>query len=64
MTPDLPVSVPAASVICWSGALTPHVVDDRQLYEVMLPVPGRGGTLIRLEGTGRVLMEQGQTPTA
>ena len=29
VTPDLPVSVPAASVICWSGALVPHVVDDK-----------------------------------
>jgi hypothetical protein len=30
---------------------------------VMTPVPGRSGTLVRLEGTGRVLMEQGQTPS-
>ena len=63
VTPDLPVSVPAASVICWSGALVPHVVDDKHLFEVMTPVPGRGGTLVRLEGTGRVLMEQGQPPS-
>jgi hypothetical protein len=64
VTPDLPVSVPAASVICWSGALTPHVLEDKHLFEVMLPVPGRGATLIRLEGTGRVLMEQGQSTSA
>ena len=64
VTPDLPVSVPAGVVICWSGALVPHVVEDKHLFEVMMPVPGRGGTLIRLEGTGRVLMEQNQTPTA
>jgi hypothetical protein len=56
--------VPAASAICWSGSLVPHVLEDKHLFEVMTPVPGRGGTLIRLEGTGRVLMEQGQAPTA
>jgi tetratricopeptide (TPR) repeat protein len=60
VTPDLPVSVPAASIICWSGSLLPHVVDDRHLFEVMMPAPGRTGTLIRLEGTGRLLMEQAQ----
>src|SRR5262245_28973280 len=60
VTPDLPVSVPAASIICWSGSLLPHVVDDRHLFEVMMPPPGRTGTLIRLEGTGRLLMEQAQ----
>jgi len=60
VTPDLPVSVPAASIICWSGNLMPHVLDDRHLFEVMMPPPGRTGTLIRLEGTGRLLMEQAQ----
>jgi uncharacterized protein (AIM24 family) len=60
VTPDLPVSVPAASIICWSGALVPHVVEDRHLFEVMMPAPGRTGTLIRLEGSGRLLMEQAQ----
>ena len=38
----------------------PHVLDDRHLFEVMMPPPGRTGTLIRLEGTGRLLMEQAQ----
>ena len=33
------------------------VVEDRHLYEVMRPAAD-GGTLIRLEGTGRLLMEQ------
>ncbi len=58
VTPELPVSVPAASVISWSGTLTPHVLDDQQLYEVMLPAGSRPGSLIRLEGTGRLLVEQ------
>jgi Tfp pilus assembly protein PilF len=58
VTPELPVSVPSTSVITWSGSLTPRVVDDRQLYEVMLPADTHAGPLVRLEGTGRVLVEQ------
>ena len=58
VTPDLPVSVPASSVITWSGGLTPHIVDDQQIY-AMMPLCGRRpGPVIRLEGTGRVLVEQ------
>jgi hypothetical protein len=57
VTPDLPVSVPAASVICWTGRLTPHVVEDRHVYEVMLP-SSSPATLMRLEGEGRILVEQ------
>ena len=57
VTPDLPVSVPASAVIVWSGALTARVVEDRHLYEVMRATAD-GATLIRLEGTGRLLMEQ------
>jgi hypothetical protein len=58
VTPDLPVSVPSSSIITWSGGLTPHVVEDRQLYEMVLSSGDRSGSLIRLEGTGRVLVEQ------
>lgn len=58
VTPDLPVSVPSSSIITWSGGLTPHVVEDRQLYEMVLSSGKEAGTLIRLEGTGRVLVEQ------
>jgi len=57
VTPALPVSVPSPSIITWKGDLQAHVVDDKQLYEVVLR-PGGPGTLIRLEGTGRVLVEQ------
>jgi len=60
VTPDLPVSVPSSSIITWSGGLTPHVVEDRQLYEMVLSSGNRAGSLIRLEGTGRVLVEQAQ----
>jgi Flp pilus assembly protein TadD len=58
VTPDLPVSVPASSVITWNGALKPQIVDDRELYELMLPAGARAGHLIRLAGTGRILVEQ------
>jgi uncharacterized protein (AIM24 family) len=53
--PRLPVSIPASSVIMWTGELVPVVVDDPQVYQV---VRGGGGRLLRLEGTGRVLAEQ------
>jgi tetratricopeptide repeat protein/biogenesis AIM24-like protein len=62
VTPDLPVSVPASSIITWSGGLTPHIVDDQQIYAVMAPASGaHPGPVIRLEGTGRVLVEQQAT---
>jgi hypothetical protein len=56
----MPVSVPSPSIITWKGELTAHVVDDRQLYEVVLR-PGGPGALVRLEGTGRLLVEQAGT---
>ncbi len=59
ITPDLPVSVPATSIIMWSGALAAVPVADRQIYEVIRQSGGAAGTpLIRLEGRGRLLMEQ------
>jgi uncharacterized protein (AIM24 family) len=58
VTPGLPVSVPASSVITWSGEVNPKIVEDRQIYEVMLPQGGERAELIRLEGNGRVLVEQ------
>jgi len=57
VTPDLPVSVPSASVITWSGDLIPQAIEDEELYEVMLP-EGSRGPLLRLEGSGRILVEQ------
>ncbi len=64
VTPDLPVSVPAASIIMWSGLLKPSRVSDREIYEVVHP-PGVATTpLIRLEGRGRILMEQTRTTPA
>ncbi len=58
--PGLPVCVPASSVIMWTGTLTPSVVDDPQVYAVVLP-SADGGRLLRLEGTGRILVEQSMT---
>ncbi len=58
VTPGLPVSVPAPSVIMWTGQLSPHVVDDPQVYAVVLPSATGSGPLLRLEGTGRILVEQ------
>jgi len=60
VTPNLPVSVPSSSIITWKGDLQAHVVDDRQLYEVVLR-QGGSGALVRLEGTGRILVEQAGT---
>ena len=56
--PALPVSVPASSVIMWAGELKPGIVDDPQVYEVVLPSSAVGNRLLRLDGEGRVLVEQ------
>jgi len=56
--PGVPVSVPAQSVIMWTGQLTPHVVDDPQVYAVVLPSAAGSGRILRLEGEGRILVEQ------
>ena len=61
VTPAMPVSVPSASVITWKGDLKAHVVDDRQLYEVVLRQGAAATRLLRLEGSGRLLVEQAGT---
>jgi uncharacterized protein (AIM24 family) len=58
VTPGLPVSVPAPSVIMWTGDLQPFVVDDPEVYAVVLASAAGSGRLLRLEGTGRILVEQ------
>jgi uncharacterized protein (AIM24 family) len=62
ITPDLPVSVPAHSVIMWSGPLAASTVADREIYEVIQPGAGHPSPLIRLVGRGRLLMEQARSP--
>jgi len=56
--PGVPVSVPAPAVIMWTGALVPHVVDDPEVYAAVMARPGTPGRMVRLEGTGRILVEQ------
>lgn len=58
VTPEMPVSVPAASVIAWSGSLSARLAENRAQVEPLLFSPGRGTSLLRLEGTGQVLVEQ------
>jgi len=60
VSPELPVSVPAASIISWTGNITPTLVEDHQLREVMLS-SGSAAALLRLEGKGRLLVEQALT---
>jgi len=55
--PDLPVSVPSSSIVTWSGDLTAKLVEDQSLFEVMLP-GAVSGSVVRLEGSGRLLVEQ------
>jgi uncharacterized protein (AIM24 family) len=59
--PGQPVSVPASSVIMWTGSLMPHVVDDPEVYAVVLSPAAGGGRILRLEGAGRILVEQAST---
>lgn len=56
--PDLPVSVPASSVITWNGALEASLVDDPQLREAMGAGATAGAAWLRFAGRGRVLVEQ------
>jgi uncharacterized protein (AIM24 family) len=56
--PGQPVSVPAPSVIMWTGSLSIHVVDDPQVYAVVRAPSTGTGRLLRLDGSGRVLVEQ------
>lgn len=58
VTPEQPVAVAAASVIMWAGVLKPQLVLDEALSEALLAPGGGSAALVRLEGTGRVLMEQ------
>ncbi len=57
VTPGYPVNVSSANVISWSGELTPAIVEDEALAELMSPHPGTSLN-IRLEGSGKVMMEK------
>jgi uncharacterized protein (AIM24 family) len=58
VSPGMPVSVPAHSVIMWTGAIVPHVVDDPAIYAVVMASAGGQARMLRLEGTGQILVEQ------
>jgi Flp pilus assembly protein TadD/uncharacterized protein (AIM24 family) len=58
ITPELPASVPAASVIYWTGSLVPQAVEDTDVFAVMSSAGAQPGALIRLEGTGQLMVEQ------
>jgi tetratricopeptide (TPR) repeat protein/uncharacterized protein (AIM24 family) len=57
ITPELPASVPAASIIYWNGTLAPRLIDDTDIFAVMA-TDSRPGALVRLEGTGELMVEQ------
>jgi tetratricopeptide (TPR) repeat protein len=58
VTPQYPVSLPSSSVVSWTGRLTPSLVEDEQLREVILSGEGQTRPLVRLAGSGHVLVEQ------
>jgi uncharacterized protein (AIM24 family) len=58
VTPDQPVAVATTSVVMWAGELTPQMVRDDALQEALVTQGASAVPLIRLEGNGRVLMEQ------
>ena len=57
VTPGYPVNVSSADVISWSGDLTPTIVEDEALAELMSP-HSRPSLNVRLEGSGKVMMEK------
>ena len=56
VTRDMPVSVPVASVVAWSGDLSAQIADSAELVAGM-PSAGGSGPLIRIEGAGTVFTE-------
>jgi uncharacterized protein (AIM24 family) len=57
VSPTMPVSVPLASVIGWTTGLSARLVEDKDVHAAMLP-DGVTRPLVRLEGSGRVMVEQ------
>jgi uncharacterized protein (AIM24 family) len=56
VTRDFPVSVAASAVIMWGGDIRARFVRDEALSGVL--AAGAAPALLRLEGVGRILMEQ------
>ncbi len=57
VTEDFPVNVSSVNVISWSGQLTPSIVQDSALAELMFPDSPQAVNL-RLEGSGKVMVEK------
>ena len=58
VTRELPLSISSAALVAWTGNLTPAVVDDKSLENVMIGSDEEGGFKIRFEGDGVVVSEQ------
>jgi uncharacterized protein (AIM24 family) len=57
VTREYPLSISSASLVAWTGNLSPTVVDDKSLENVMIESDG-GEFKIRFEGEGVVVSEQ------
>jgi uncharacterized protein (AIM24 family) len=58
VTPDFPLSISSNSLVAWTGNLTPIVMDDQSLENVMIESGNESGFKIRFEGEGVVVSEQ------
>ncbi len=54
---DYPINVSSSNLIAWSGDLSPVIVNDQAIAELMLPSASSGPN-VRLEGNGKVMMEK------
>jgi uncharacterized protein (AIM24 family) len=57
VTSEYPVNVSSANIISWSGNLTPSIIENEALTDLMFP-HSRQSVNLRLEGTGKVMMEK------
>jgi Flp pilus assembly protein TadD/uncharacterized protein (AIM24 family) len=58
VTPTMPASVAAATVLHWSGSLRASFLQDDGVAAVLRADAREGGPILRLEGTGEVTIEQ------
>jgi hypothetical protein len=58
VTEEMPVSVPASSLIAWRGSLKARLAENQAEIAPLFSAGAKGAHLIRLEGTGQVLVEQ------
>jgi hypothetical protein len=42
----------------WTGDLAPHIVNDPEVLEIVMARSGTAARMVRLEGTGSILVEQ------